>query len=300
MHHPMMMIIRIDHHQPRLKRRGFFLSKIKNKGVIMTDIFNELSRFYQTLNHQKVIELIEENLNIANYKILEDKYYRIWIPKTVDSPVPLLVAHSDTVFQAIPRKIVNNKGKIFCKNKGIGLGADDRNGCWLLSQMLQQRPNEFIFALFDMEEQGCMGSMSLEMDQIKDKISVIIGLDRQGKSDLALYGFESDELLQVLESIQSYEICFGTLSDCATLAENSGICCFNISVGYYRQHTSSEYTIVTDLKKAKRLLLDLPKTLWGKQYEADLFQGFDEDLYDDTLDICWPWSPLPKRKTGRW
>jgi len=267
----------------------------------MKNLIEELTTFYKALNHQQVIDLIEAGIDKDNFTILQNKYYHVWIPAKSDKPLPMLVAHSDTVFPAIPTKITSNKGKIFCQDKGIGLGADDRNGCWLLSQMMKLRPDDFIFALFDLEEGGCVGSLSFDIDAVKDKISVLIGLDRQDKSDLALYGFENEELLSLLETIQGYDICYGTMSDCAILAEASGICCFNISVGYYRQHTSGEYTVLSHLKKAQRLLLDLPKTLWGKQFLSDPFFGMEEEIYDDDhYDLSWPWAPLPKSKKGRW
>lgn len=269
----------------------------------MKNLIEELSAFYKASNHQQVIDLIEADINLDNFLILQNKYYRIWIPKKLKDPLPMLCAHSDTVFLRLPQKIIHNKGKLYCKDKslGLGLGADDRNGCWLLSTIMKQRPGDFIFALFDMEEQGCLGSLSFPIDEIKHLISVIIGLDRQAKNDLALYGFENEQLLTVLESIQGYEICYGTMSDCAVLAEASDLCCFNISVGYHRQHTSGEYTYLSELKQARRLLLDLPSSLWGQQFIYEPFFGVEEELYDDQqYDLSWPWAPRPKNTKGRW
>jgi len=247
----------------------------------MQTITKQLTRFYRALNHQQVIDLIEENIDLKNYEVLQDKYYRILIPKETKYPIPLLTAHSDTVHEHIPQKIELCKGKLICGDKRIGLGGDDRNGCYLLSRMLQKRPKDFIFALFDLEEGGCAGSMSFDTSLIEDKISLIIGLDRHGNRDLALYGFESDELITILESIEDYNIAFGTMTDAAILAERSGICCFNISVGFYRQHTAAEYTRVEDILKAERLLLDLPAIFWQKQFPAEIMEDiyrFDESL----------------------
>lgn len=265
----------------------------------MKDLIDQLTGFYQALNHQQVIGLIEAKPDLSRFRILEDKYYRIWIPKSIVQPVPLLVAHSDTVFSHIPRQLLSHQGKICSGDKRVGLGADDRNGCWLLSSLMQKRPDDFIFALFDLEEQGCQGSASLPLGEILDTVSVIIGLDRQGGSDLALYGFENAEFLEILSGIQGYENAFGTMSDCAILAEAGGICCFNISVGYYRQHTPAEYTILADLLKAERLLLDLPDKFRGRQYKADLYDDLDNELYADPLEATWYLPAWLKNERGR-
>ena len=131
----------------------------------MKNLIEELIAFYKAMNHQQVIDLIEAGIDKDNFVILENKYFRVWIPKNIKGPEPLLCAHSDTVFINLPNSITHKKGKLYCTDKSIGLGADDRNGCWLLSQMMKQRPIDFIFALFDMEEQGCLGSLSFPIDE---------------------------------------------------------------------------------------------------------------------------------------
>jgi len=216
-----------------------------------------------------VIKLIEEKIELKNFKIIKDKYFQVYVPDNLHKSVPMLVAHSDTVFPHIPDSFRIKKGRLSCKNKGIGLGADDRNGCFLLHQLMLKRPQDFIFAVFDLEELGCLGSRSFNLFAIQDLVSVFIGLDRKGSNEFALYGYESEELLTLLDTFPNYHTDFGSITDVMILAENSNICCFNLSVGYYKQHAEREFTIVRDVERAEKFLLNLPPEFWGKQYFAD-------------------------------
>ena len=238
-----------------------------------------LIKFYQAYNHSDVIKLIEQDVDLTKFKILEDKYYKVYIPEGLAKPVPLISMHSDTVFSHIPESFRMKKGRLSCKNKGIGLGADDRNGCYLMHNLMLSKPQDFIFAVFDLEELGCMGSKSFNMFPIQDLVSVLIGLDRKGSNEFALYGYESEELLTVMDTFPGYHTEFGSITDVMVLAEESNICCFNLSVGYYKQHSEREFTIIRDVERAEKFLNNLPDAFSGKQYFAD-YIVFDEPYHD--------------------
>ncbi len=251
-----------------------------------SQIVKDLISFYQALNHSEVIKLIEQDVDLSKFKILEDKYYKVYVPHELKKPVPMLCVHSDSVFSHIPRSFSMKKGKLSCKNKGTGLSADDRNGCLVIHQIMLQKPTDFIFAVFDLEELGCLGSRSFNMFSIHENVSIIIGLDRANSHDFALYNFENEELLNILETFPNYHLDFGSISDCSVLAEASNICCFNLSVGYYKQHTEKEFTIVRDVERAEKFLLNLPGEFWGKQFLVDYIfddQMWEYDNYHDTF-----------------
>ncbi len=180
------------------------------------------------------------------------------------------------------------KSKLSCKNKGIGLGADDINGCYLLLQIMLKRPNGFIFCAFDLEEMGCIGSKSFNVFPIQDQVSVLIGLDRKSSNEFALYGYESEELLKLLNTFPNYHLGFGSITNCTVLAEESNICCFNLSVGYYKQHSPQEFAIIRDVERAEKFLINLPVKFWGKQFLVDYFcvddDYLDYYLYDSLAD----------------
>jgi len=261
-----------------------------------SQIVKDLIRYYQVYNFSDVTKLIEKDIDLKKFKILKDKYYKIYIPIKLEKPVPMLCVHTDTVFAHIPEAFSMKKGRLSCKNKGIGLGADDRNGCYLLHQIMLQKPADFIFAVFDLEELGCLGSRSFNMLAIQDMVSVLIGLDRKGSNEFALYNYESEELLKLLDTFPNYHCDFGSITDCAILAEESNICCFNLSVGFYNQHTSKEFTVVRDLLRAEKFLLNLPGEFWGKQYLVDYIfddQMLEYDCYDSFPDFL-KTSPFKK------
>lgn len=248
-------------------------------------IVQDLIKFYQCYNHAEVINLIEQGVDLKKFKILKDKYYKIYIPNNLKKPVPMLCVHTDTVFPHIPEAFQMKKGRLSCKNKGVGLGGDDRTGCYILHKLMIQKPDKFIFAVFDLEELGCLGSRSFNMFSIQEKVSILIGLDRKGSNEFALYGYESEDLLKILDTFPNYHTDFGSITDVAVLAEESNICCFNLSVGYYKQHSSSEFTIVRDVDRAEKFLLNLPADFWGKQFMVD-YLFFDESMpeYDRYYD----------------
>ncbi len=242
------------------------------------DPVNELIELYREPYHNNVIKLIERGVDLSRYKIIIDKYYKIYIPHKLKKLSPCLCAHTDTIHLHRPRKIYHRKNVLFSKN---GLGADDRNGCYLISQMMKERGDDFVFALFDLEEQGCVGSRSFPAESLNEFVSVYIGLDRQGSFDIALYGYENDELLKILSKLSGYTRIMGSSTDVAVLAESSGCCCFNLSVGFYREHTSIEYTNIKDVIKTRNLLLNLPSELWGKRFEAETMSLIEDEYFDE-------------------
>lgn len=245
-----------------------------------SQIVKDLITFYQALNHQAVVRLIEKDVDLKKFKIIENKYYKIYLPKEIKKPLPMLCAHTDTIFTHAPENFSLQKGRLACKDKGIGLGADDRNGCYLLHHVMRDKPSQFIFGVFDLEEQGCIGSHSFNMFTIQEFVSILIGLDRKGSNEFALYGYENDDLYKLLETFPNYHIDIGSVTDVVALAEQSNICCFNISVGYYKQHSEKEFTLIRDVERAEKFLLNLPKDFWGKQFLSENILWYD-DAYDD-------------------
>jgi hypothetical protein len=246
----------------------------------MQQTIHELIPFYQALSHDKVIRLVEKNVDVSQFIIMQDKYYKIYIPKSITKPVPCLCAHTDTVHLHRPAKIRIANRKLSARE---GLGGDDRNGCWLIHQMMLKRSQDFIFALFDMEEHNCLGSQSFSTTLIHDQVSLFIGLDRKGSNEFALYGYDNPGLLDILISVEGYQLDYGTMTDVAILAENSGLCCFNISVGFYNQHTPKEYTHIGHLLKAERLLMTLPQALWNQQFYSEMYYFYEDDpFYNQT------------------
>jgi len=219
-----------------------------------------------------VLEFPEELKN--NFELFMGKTYCVLVPKNSDSEfMPMVCAHTDTVGNVHPKSFsYTDATEVYIRNaENKNMGADDRLGCFIISELIKDRPRDFIFALFDQEETGGIGSSdfvkSPEFAEICKKTSCFLGLDRRGDSDMASYGSESDEFLEVIRKIPEYKEAMGSFTDVATLGDSSNISCVNFSVGYYSEHTSSEKFSPTECLCTLDLFLEgLPQELWGTQY----------------------------------
>lgn len=257
--------------------------------------------------HFEVVGSVFEGIG-GNFKIYTSKLWTVIVPKNPSSEfLPMLCAHTDTIQDTHPTLFAYTditQSKI-CNFEQKLCGADDRLGCFIISELIKSNPNDFIFALFDKEEVGGIGSSdftkSPEFAEVVAKTSCFLGLDRRGDSDLASYDYESQEFLDVLTEIEGYEPAFGTFTDVATLAEEALLSCVNFSVGYYSEHTSSENFSPTECLHTLEVMKKLPKKLWEKQYtciEKQYYprgftgnslwkQGYgDYSLYDDGMEFC--------------
>ena len=232
-----------------------------------------LTPFYKAQTHRDVISVLEKDINLDLFKIIKDRkdsLYRIYIPKnSKNTYLPCLCTHSDTVHNIKPEKIIDHNGKLM--NPAGGLGADDRNGIFILHTLMKK---SFIFCVFNFEESGKTGSKSADLEYISKHASIFIGLDRQGNGEIGLRGYENKELINLLQSIDSFNLLRGYPTDAFQIARRSGICAVNLSVGFYKEHSKSEYSNPGDITKTISLLLNLPEKFWSKQfrYSNEKFQ----------------------------
>lgn len=255
-----------------------FQKRPVNLNEITQDVKDMLSFFPLSEHNDVVLHTIKgADLGIYGFKVYYNKLYTILVPENPSSPVmPMLCAHTDTVGNVHPNKFsyTDVTESYICNSEHKNLGADDRLGCYLINKMIKSNPNDFIFALFDQEETGGIGSSAFtkspEFSEICEKVSCFLGLDRRGDSDMASYGSESEEFLEELRKIPDFVEAMGTFTDVATLAEESNISCVNFSVGYYGEHGTSEKFSPTEvLNTLEMLQTKLPKTLWEKQYKFE-------------------------------
>lgn len=216
---------------------------------------NLVKSFLFQETHQDVINLIETTIKtkiLSNFLILRNKKSTIYIPRNLKGTVPALCAHTDTVFNIKPTKetIKTEKGIITSLSKSHGIGADDRAGCYIISQVMINNPSDFIFCLFDEEETGCRGSNDFQKEAIKDYVKIWIGFDRKGNSDVATYNQNNKKLVKMMK--KNYFIGFkkqwGSTTDVAILSRATNIACLNFSIGYYSEHTPSEKLVLKELQ----------------------------------------------------
>ena len=204
----------------------------------------------------KMSEFVQKTLHKLNIPHDVDEHGQIYSFRYPGRP--LLSAHMDQV-QARPCTQVLQRAKGSIWASATGLGADDKNGIWIVLELLKRTPDlNFVFSV----EEECMGAALEELLAIPEnadflKASVPYGLvfDRKGWGDIigadncyCVPEMEND--LQLLSECTGfgYRACAGVYSDADRL--NAYISCVNLSCGYFSAHSEDEYTLIPALENA--------------------------------------------------
>jgi hypothetical protein len=226
---------------------------------------------------------------------------------------PMICAHMDEVSNK-PKK---NKLKVkFDKrfqdlkiyNPNGAIGGDDKNGIWILLQILTDPDfkNKLSFIFSVEEECGGMTEDIIEM-HLKDfeTVPYCLVFDRWGFSDVigVKNRFCCDDLMEALEPAMrdfAYSSSSGFFCDAQTLS--CAVACVNISCGYYQPHTEQDFTILSDLRRAlefgiailksvPRIKYNLANNKW-RMWDDDWDFVPDNDDDDESLDVWVPCCPL--------
>lgn len=185
---------------------------------------------------------------------------------------PLFSAHMDMVnteyYKLKPNEIAVEGDYVFTmdskacirlyrdaeKKHQTSLGADDKNGIWVILMLLQQK-EKINFAFCHSEETGGMGSSQIVADPdckkfISDCQYGII-IDRRNEGDII--GYENKYCMALDDRLAAfakekgfpYKPARGSVSDADRFSKL--IECVNLSCGYYEPHSSREYTNVNEL-----------------------------------------------------
>lgn len=185
---------------------------------------------------------------------------------------PCLVTHIDTVWDK--ERGPKEKFLIEDAKKGLiyspqGLGADDRAGVYALLHLYYQLPSHLrpILLFTDLEESG--GGGAIEASEIFHEdlshSTHLIELDRRGGRDCVFYSGEPLEYREYIESF-GFREGRGSFSDISILGPSLGLCSTNLSIGYYNEHTKSEYLSLkamnSTIQKVQKLLSLGDKKVW--------------------------------------
>ena len=269
----------------------------------MIDIKSLYTVYSPSGDEQQMSELIQETLtrNSIPYTITDDhQIYRL------NPGEPLVCAHLDEVHFAPCEEIILHNQRYYgmTDHTQTGIGADDKNGVWVVLNLLRTFPNlSFIFST--QEEIGAQGIKDLlknHLDKnVLDSIPYALIFDRQGNSDII--GTKNDYCAQDLEDAICeisqennflYTPAQGVFSDCNKLRHY--VPCVNLSVGYYNAHSDQEYTEIKDLIQAfhfgAKLIQELPKIRFDlpviKQKSFTLpSQRYDVTMTADEISDYW-------------
>jgi putative aminopeptidase FrvX len=188
------------------------------------------------------------------------------IKRIGDAPV-MWSSHTDTVHRSSGRQLLMEKDGIVTAPNSTCLGADDTAGVWLMVQMIRRNvPGLYVF--HRAEECGGYGSLHIAKANraLLDGIDYAIALDRKGEQSIVTHQWGgrccSDEFARALAKALGLGMKpddGGTFTDTANYMEHVPECT-NISVGYYLQHSSSEWLNVAYLFKLLDALVALDTT----------------------------------------
>lgn len=177
----------------------------------------------------------------------------------------MLSSHMDTVKGVQADRFLIEKDGVITSSKGA-LGADDRGGIAIILQVLKNIDKLMfegtIKVAFSREEEiGCVGSSKIDSDWYSN-VDLAIIVDRRGNRDIVtgcMQAFCSNAVGQFFEHVSQlqdmdWKAVEGGISDALTFSEN-GINSVNLSAGYYNEHTSNEYAVLSEMEDTTKLVL---------------------------------------------
>ncbi|MCS7317211.1 MAG: hypothetical protein NZZ41_02660 [Candidatus Dojkabacteria bacterium] len=216
---------------------------------------------------------------------------------------PCFVSHTDTS-QNLHKKIelIEKDGFLigWDGEKQVGPGFDDKVGICISLQLAEQFDNVKLFFASD-EESGCIGSSQADLSFFND-VSFCAQPDRRGDSDFIYYTNRtqvvSEEFINhslPLLDRYKYNLNEGSFTDIGCLVNRGiGICCFNISCGYYNEHTNQERLDLSAAEKCLNFLYDFTKSTSYKRWVYNPEDGMEstntyikEKIIDLTVDLLY-------------
>lgn len=240
------------------KRMKVNISKMSKE---QCDLLKGLYSIHSPSGKENVLsKAVKAWLDKAGIPYNEDKYGQLWY---VDREMPCLSAHMDQVQNKAPKfkDIKDEFGVIYAD--GFGLGADDKNGVWIILCELYRRKvmgfrlPSYILSVQEESLSGKAGECFMDhfTEDEKSIVPFCVVLDRRGNGDII--GWKNDYCSQAFEqaihriskdNTLGYSPTLGAFSDADAISEYTN--CVNLSVGYYNPHSDKECTNKNDLMRA--------------------------------------------------
>lgn len=209
----------------------------------------------------QIKSFILENLRDVDLDVKTDDIGNMFITKGIAESYPCVAAHLDEIHVPCVREVVVEGDKVFTVNRlwnRVGCGADDKNGLWVIINLLHTEPVLKV-AMFVQEERdgdlaGCRGARACDLSFFND-VRYVLECDRKGCSDVVQIGkgetilCEPDFIPMEILQKYGYEMVHGGKTDVVELKMRGlevPVC--NIGCGYYYAHKNSEYTLFSELK----------------------------------------------------
>lgn len=236
---------------------------------------NLLKQLYQinsySDNEDEIRRFVLQQIADLPLRVEVDNYGNVLITKGNAEKYPCVAAHLDEVHQPSVRNLQEEHGAIFAVDENgepVGIGADDKNGVWMVIQLLRQIENMKAI-LFVREEKATFegyrhGSDDCDLAFFND-VKFVLQCDRKGAGDVVTFctkkGIrlcDDDFIPEWILHKYGYAPVEGGVTDVVHLKQRGlQIPCCNISCGYYNAHKPEEYTTVSELQNS----LEFVKTI---------------------------------------
>lgn len=193
----------------------------------------------------------------------------------------LLVAHLDTVHKQAPTKFVYDTKKDALSSPQ-GIGGDDRCGVYMIHEIVKKFNCSVLFC--EDEEIGAIGADKFTKSELSKNLefNYIIELDRKGNNDAVFYDCDNEDFEKFITK-DFYKTSWGSFSDISIVAPYLGCAAVNLSCGYYNAHTTSEYVVLSEMKKSiQEVCKILERTTENDKFEyieAAYSGGYDWSYY---------------------
>lgn len=170
------------------------------------------------------------------------------------------VAHMDTVHTETPMKFVENGNQL---SSPQGIGGDDRCGIFgilcILFALMPQEMMPYLFFSTD-EESGMKTTMAgaKYCAKMAEPIKFLVELDRANSNDAVYYQCGNQNFKDFINTF-GFKECSGTGSDIKYLCSIWDVAGVNLSCGYYKAHTTSEYVILSELNSTVDKCIEIAK-----------------------------------------
>lgn len=223
---------------------------------------------------EKIYRMSEKELKNFTKQTLQKTYERVacqdgFVFAQGTFPV-LLVSHLDTVHKERVKEIVySDNGNVISSPQGIG--GDDRNGVYSVLEIIKKFNCSVLFC--EQEEIGGIGADKFAKSALASELefNYIIEFDRANANDAVFYQCANDEF-EAFITKEFYKTNYGSYSDICDVAPALGCAAVNLSCGYYKAHTTSEYVVLSEMAKS----IEAACAILERTTENDKFEYVEE------------------------
>lgn len=175
----------------------------------------------------------------------------------------MLIAHLDTVHkEPVVNVCWDSNYNVAMSPQGIG--GDDRCGVYMILRVIRELKCHILFC--EDEEIGGVGALQFTHSGLNPAVNFLIEFDRKGNNDAVFYDCENMDFIDLLEQY-GFKENYGSFSDISHIAPHFGVAAVNVSSGYYRQHTTSEYINMREMNTNADRIAKLIRENNGTFYE---------------------------------